>query len=251
MIKSVSCTIMVYNEERTLVDAVSEVHGALSELKREFEILVVDDGSTDRSAEIARSLEQRYAEVKLLRHPKNLGPGSAILTGIRNSRKDIICFHPADQQVDFRQIASLLPLLDEHDLVVCSRSGRPGYTMMRRLASQTYIQLARRLFGLGDYDDFNFIHLYRRELLESMPIQSDGVFMCTEILVRALDSGARVARAQADCHPRRVGVSACFRPRVIAKTLIELSRFLGQRLGAAHAATKLCRTPTDRCLKEN
>lgn len=156
--RSVSCTILCYNEDATLEEAVEDVRAALVALgDRAFEILIVDDGSTDRSAEIAA------------------------------------------------QVAGFIPLLDKYDLVIGSRSGRPGYTQMRMLASHTYIWLAHLLFGLREYDDFNFLYLYRRELFDEMPIESAGVFLCTEILVRALDRGARVAKVEAECLPRRVG----------------------------------------------
>jgi polyisoprenyl-phosphate glycosyltransferase len=230
---SVSCTVFAYNEEATLEEAVSDVRSALVELGREFEVLVVDDGSTDRTAAIASDLEARWPEVHLIRHGRNLGPGSAILTGIRNSKKDVICFHAADQQLDFREVAGFIPLLDDHDIVIGSRSGRPGYTRMRMLSSRVYIQLAHRLFGLDGYDDFNFLYLYRRSLFDGMPIDSDGVFLCTEIFVRALRAGARVARVEAACLPRKAGVSRVYRPRVIGKTLYEMLRFwVKQRQGA-------------------
>jgi glycosyltransferase involved in cell wall biosynthesis len=225
MALSVSCTVFAYNEEATLEEAVSDVRSALVELGREFEVLVVDDGSTDRTAAIASDLEARWPEVHLIRHGLNLGPGSAILTGIRNSRRDVICFHAADQQLDFREVAGFIPLLDDHDIVIGSRSGRPGYTRMRMLSSRVYIELAHRLFGLQGYDDFNFLYLYRRSLFDGMPIGSDGVFLCTEIFVRALRAGARVARVEAVCLPRKSGVSRVYRPRVIGKTLYEMLRF--------------------------
>jgi glycosyltransferase involved in cell wall biosynthesis len=229
---SVSCTVFAYNEEATLEEAVSDVRSALVDLRREFEILVVDDGSTDRTAAIASDLEARWPEVRLIRHGRNLGPGSAILTGIRNSKKDVICFHAADQQLDFREVAGFIPLLDDHDIVIGSRSGRPGYTRMRLLSSRVYIELAHRLFGLDGYDDFNFLYLYRRSLFDGMPIDSDGVFLCTEIFVRALQAGARAARVEAACLPRKAGVSRVYRPRVIGKTLYEMLRFwVKQRQG--------------------
>ncbi len=230
MARSVSCTVMAYNEEETLKEAVEDVHRALKAFKdRPFEILVVDDGSTDRTTEIAMELEDLYPEVRLIRHPCNLGPGSAILTGIRNSRNDVICFHAADQQLRFEEVAGFIPLLDEYDLVIGSRSGRPGYTQMRMLASRTYIALAHLLFGLKAYDDFNFLYLYRREIFDGMPIDSTGVFMCTEVLVRALDRGARVVAVEAECLPRRVGVSTCFKPQVIQKTFGEMLSFWWRR----------------------
>ncbi len=225
MARSVSCTILAYNEEESLEQAVLDVHAALTELGREFEVLIVDDGSTDRTAEIGVALEERFEEVSLLRHGRNLGPGSAILTGIRNARCDNICFHPADQQVDFRAVAAMVPLLDDADIVVVSRSHRPGYSRMRQLTSQVYILMARQLFGLEGFQDFNFIYLFRRELFDGMEIDSDGVFLCTEILVRAIRRGARVAHAEAECLPRVAGTSKVYKPRVIAKTLREMLGF--------------------------
>ena len=225
MARSVSCTILAFNEEETLEQAVLDVRAALLELGRPFEILVVDDGSTDRTAEIGRALEERLSEVRVLRHGRNLGPGSAILTGIRNARADVICFHPADQQVDFREVARMVPLLDDADLVVVRRSHRPGYTQARMLTSRVYIALARALFGLEGYEDFNFIYLFRREIFDGMAIESDGVFLCTEILVRAVRDGRRVAHAEAECLPRTAGTSKVYRPRVIAKTLREMLGF--------------------------
>jgi glycosyltransferase involved in cell wall biosynthesis len=225
MALSVSCTVFAYNEEETLEAAVADVRGALVDLGRRFEVIVVDDGSTDRTPAIAAELEARWPEVRLIRHGRNLGPGSAILTGIRNSKNDVICFHAADQQLDFREVAGFIPLLDDHDIVIGSRSGRPGYTRMRMLSSRVYIALAHRLFGLDGYDDFNFLYLYRRELFDGMPIDSDGVFLCTEIFVRALRAGARTARVEAACLPRVAGVSRVYRPRVIAKTLVEMLGF--------------------------
>ena len=222
---SVSCTVFAYNEEETLEEAVRDVHAALTDLGREFEVLVVDDGSTDRTPAIAEALEARWPEVRLIRHGRNLGPGSAILTGIRNSRNDVICFHAADQQLDFREVAGFIPLLDDHDIVIGSRSGRPGYTRMRMLSSKVYIGLAHRLFGLDGYDDFNFLYLYRRALFEGMPIDSDGIFLCTEIFVRALRAGARVARVTAECLPRKSGVSRVFKAQIIGKTMFEMVRF--------------------------
>jgi hypothetical protein len=96
---------------------------------------------------------------------------------------------------------------------------------MRLLSSHVYIALARVLFGLRGFEDFNFIYLFRRELVGDMEIDSDGVFLCTEILVRAVRQGARVAHARAACLPRVAGSSAVYRPRVIAKTLREMLGF--------------------------
>lgn len=226
MPRSVSCTILAFNEEETLAEAVADVHGALAAFgDRDFEILLVDDGSTDRTTEIAYELEGQYPELRVIRHGRNLGPGSAILTGIRNSRNDVICFHAADQQLNFAEVASFIPLLDDHDIVIGARSGRDDYTQARLFTSKVYIQIAHALFDLHAYEDLNFLYLYRREIFANMPIESDGVFMCTEIFVRAIEQGARVANVEAQCVARRAGKSTVYRPQVILKTIREMARF--------------------------
>jgi glycosyltransferase involved in cell wall biosynthesis len=226
MSRSVSCTILCYNEEATLEQAVLDVRDGLVAFgDREFEILIVDDGSTDRSVQIGHELEQRFAEVRLIRHPHNLGPGSAILTGIRNSNNEVICFHAGDQQLRFAEVSTFIPLLDDYDIVIGSRTGRPGYTKMRMLSSVVYIKLVHALFGLTEYDDFNFLYLYRRELFDDMPIDSDGVFMCTEIFVRAVERGARVVHVEAECLAREQGESAVYNSSVIFKTIREMGQF--------------------------
>jgi glycosyltransferase involved in cell wall biosynthesis len=229
MARSVSCTIMAYNEEATLAEATTDVVDALAAFgDREFEVIIVDDGSTDRTPEIARALAARYPQVRVVTHERNRGPGSALLTGFAESRHELVCFHPADQQLPFAEVAALLPLLDEHDLVICSRTSRPGYTVMRQLSSRVYIALVHLLFGLRDFDDFNFVYLYRKELLDRIRIETRGVFMPTELMIKAVAAGAKVAPAIVTCLPRRAGVASCGRPAVIAETFWQMVRFFAR-----------------------
>jgi glycosyltransferase involved in cell wall biosynthesis len=237
--KSISCTIMAFNEEASLAAATEEVVDVLSGLGRDYEVLIVDDGSRDRTPIIASEMAERIPRVRVVTHPQNRGPGSAILTGFAESKKEIVCFHPADQQIPFCEVAALFPLLDEYDVVVGERSARPGYTIMRRISSRVYIELVHLLFGFWGYKDFNFIYLFRKEILDRMAIESDGVFMTTEVLVRAKGMGARITSARATCLPRRAGVATCGRPSVIFKTIREMMQFwmrwqarrLGERIG--------------------
>jgi len=231
--KSVSCTILAYNEEATLEEATRDVVTALAALgDRRFEVLVVDDGSTDRTPEIAARMAATYREVRVITHPRNRGPGSGLLTGFAESRFEVVCFHAADQQLPFPEVAALIPLLDEADLVVGDRSARPGYSPMRLLSSHVYIALVQRLFRLGRFRDFNFLYLYRKELLDQIRIETHGVFMPTEILIKAVDLGARITTATVTCLPRRAGVATCGRPAVVAETVREMLRFWARwRLG--------------------
>ena len=228
MAKSISCTIMAYNEEATLDQATADVVTALRAFEdRELEVLIVDDGSTDATPAIAAQMAQRYPEVRVVTHPQNRGPGSALITGFAESQNEVICFHAADQQLPFEEVAALIPLLDDHDIIIGDRTDRPGYTPMRRLSSWTYITLVHNLFGLREYKDFNFLYLYRKDLLDRIRIETSGVFMPTELMVKAVDLGARVATATVTCLPRTAGVATCGRPSVISWTFREMIRFYG------------------------
>jgi glycosyltransferase involved in cell wall biosynthesis len=226
MAKSVSCVIMAYNEEATLAEATRDVHEALAAFgDRDFEILIVDDGSTDGTAAIAAEMAARHPEVHVITHPSNRGPGSAQVTGFAAARNELLCYHPADQQVDFREVAACLPLLDDCDLIIARRSGRPGYSLRRLVSSYGYIFLAQRLFGLGRFKDFNFIYLYRRAILDGMRFETGSVFFTTEVLVKAVRRHARIREVTLACLPRRAGVASCGKTSVIAATFVDMMRF--------------------------
>jgi len=224
----VTCAIMAFNEEASLAAAVEEVRAALDGSGRRYEILIVDDGSTDRTGAIAdRLASSPGGVVRAIHHGKNRGPGSAIVTGVVEARQPLYCFHPADNQVAFADVARALDLLDgEFDLLVGQRSDRRDYSLARKVASFGYIALARALFGLAGFRDFNFIYLWRTDLVRKMlPLSTSGVFLCTEILVRARDAGARIGVAPAAYRPRTAGVSTVARPRVVADTFVQMMRF--------------------------
>lgn len=223
---SVTCAIMAFNEEEMLERATADVRRSLATLEREFEIIIVDDGSTDATADIARELAARWPEVRLVRHPVNRGPGSAIVTGLAEARCDLYCFHPADNQLVFDDVARALPLLDErYDLLVGERSDRHDYSLLRRVYSYGYIGLAWALFGLRGFSDFNFVYAFRRDLFDNIEIETSGLFLCTEILIKAVDQGRRAGVMRARYLPRTTGVSTVGRPSVAIDTFGQMLTF--------------------------
>ena len=232
----VTCAILAYNEAANLEAAVDEVQRELSRTGRPFEILVVDDGSRDSTGVIADRLAAERsrpgAVVKAIHHGQNRGPGSGIVTGVIEATQPLFCFHPGDNQVRFADVADALDLLDErYDLLVGQRSDRRDYSLARKAASYGYIGLAWALFGLRGFRDFNFIYLWRTELLRGMlPLSTGGVFLCTEVLVRARDAGARIGVAHAAYRPRTAGVSTVGRPEVVLRTFRQMMGFWARRL---------------------
>ncbi len=119
MPESISAIIIVCNEIHTLQKAVEEVLAALRPLERDYEVLIIDDGSTDGSLEIAETLAGEHEKVRLFAHPTNLGLGAVYRTGFREARKDIIYFMAADlQPIPALYMETFLPLFENHDMVV-------------------------------------------------------------------------------------------------------------------------------------
>lgn len=232
LLPSVTCAIMAFNEEDMLEQATRDVRQALTGLGRSFEIIIVDDGSSDATADIARTLAARWSEVRLVQHGVNRGPGSAIVTGLAEARCDLYCFHPADNQLVFEDVARALPLLDtQYDLLVGERSDRHDYSLLRRVYSYGYIGLAWALFGLKGFSDFNFVYAFRRDLFDTVDMETSGLFLCTEILIKAVDQGKRAGVMRARYLPRTTGVSTVGRPSVAVETLRKMLGFWWSRRG--------------------
>ena len=214
-----------FNEEENLPSTLPAVIAACETQTRSFEILVVDDGSSDRTAEIVRDFADRDPRVRLHQHPQNLGPGSGIKTGVGLARGDFIIFIPADIAMDLGQLHRYMEKARAGaDIVVGIRSDRRDYTARRKLNSYAYIALVKALY-LMPQRQFNYIHLYRRDVFDHVRIEYSGVFITAEILIKARDLGYRLVEVDIDYVPRVAGEATCGKPVVIRKTARELFHF--------------------------
>jgi dolichol-phosphate mannosyltransferase len=238
-----SLVIPAYNEEAVIGRAVAEADQALVALGCPYEILVVDDGSRDGTAEaVARAAAGRPA-VRLLRHPDNRGYGAALRTGFEAARGDRIAFTDADCQFHLTDLARLLPLTDHHPLAVGYRVDRQD-PPHRRFYSWGYNQLVRTLLGTRVRDCDCALKVFRRGALANLLPESSGFFVNAEMLTRARQLGYAVAEAGVRHRPRCAGaskVSLLDVPRVL-RTLLPFwwSRVLlpGRGTGPGGAAAR-------------
>lgn len=225
MTPELSIIVPAYNEAENLPDSLPAISEAARAQARSFELLVVDDGSTDATAEIARSFAEANPETRILSHGQNLGPGSGIRTGIREARGDLVIFIPADVAIDLSQLHRYLDRARAGaDVVVGLRSDRRDYSLYRKINSVGYIALVKILYGMPQRQ-FNYVHLYRRRIFERIEVESRGVFITAEILIKARDLGYRIEEVEVGYVPRVKGQASCGRPRVVARTAGELFRF--------------------------
>lgn len=221
---SVSLFFPVYRDETTVEAVALKALATLRELASEFEIVIVDDGSPDRSGAVADRLAERHPEITVVHHPRNLGYGQALKTGFRTAnRYEWICFTDGDDQYDLRELHHLIRLLPDADAVVTFRWAKV-YGPWRKFVSGTYNVLARRMFGTPFRDASCGLKLVRRSVIDRVGLLSDSPFAGAEVAIRTALAGYRVREAGISTYPRRAGRSSVVTPRNILATWRDMRR---------------------------
>jgi len=224
-----SVVIPCYNEEECLDATLLELLPVLGNMSESWEVIVVDDGSRDQSVAIARRWTENEPRVRLVQHRINHGSGQAIWTGIQEARGTYVTYVPADGQFDHAEIPSYLAAaVGGADIVIGARCDRHDYTAYRLLSSRVFLGLCSVLFD-QDFEDVNWVHLWRRALFQEVQPRSRGVFFLEEILVRARDLGMSVAEVPSLYRPRAGGEAKGGRPEVILLTLWEMAQLWRER----------------------
>ena len=208
---SLSLVIPAYNEAAVIETAIREAVDALRSLEIDFEILVVDDGSTDATAALAESEAVQFPEVQVIRQPRNLGYGAALRTGFDRATKSLIGFTDADCQFNLHELNRLVMLTQDYDIACGYRIERKD-SAIRCFCSQSYNVLVRMLLGTRIRDCDCALKVFRREALRKLCIETDGFFVNAELLTRARQQGLTIVE---------VGVS--HRPRFAGETTVSLA----------------------------
>jgi 4-amino-4-deoxy-L-arabinose transferase-like glycosyltransferase len=203
---SLSLISPAYNEERAIRAAVQEADRALAGLMRDYEILVVDDGSSDGTARVVAEAARHSPHIHLLRHAENCGYGAALRTGFAAARCERVAFTDADCQFHLDDLAPLLALTEHVPLAVGYRSQRRD-PWQRRFFSWGYNLLVRTLLGTRVRDCDCALKVFRKEALWNLLPQSDGFFVNTEMLTRARQLGYEIAEAPVRHRARLFGKS--------------------------------------------
>ncbi len=212
-----------FDEADNVADAIRNACAAAERCANEYEVVVVDDGSSDDTARIAGAFVERDKRVRLILHISNRGYGDALRSGIRASRMPWVLLTDADLQFDLTELAEFLPVASDADLVVGWRILRRD-PLQRRMNAAAWNWLVRRTFHLPIRDVDCAFKLIRRDLLQSIDLRSSGAMISTELVVRCIAAGGRLEELGVHHRPRVAGKQSGASPRVVARAFRELLR---------------------------
>ncbi len=221
MSESVSFVFPMYNEKDNIEEMIFRTLAVAPELTDDFEIVVVDDASTDGSGEIVERIARQHPEVRCVRHPVNRKLGGALKTGFAAATKELALYTDSDLPIDMNDIKLVLPYIREADVLIGYRLVRTE-GLRRRVISKAYNALIRTLFGLR-VRDVNFaFKVLRRRVLETIELRSEGSFIDAEIILESLRHGFRVREVGMMFYQRTAGKSSLAGIGVILKILSEM-----------------------------
>jgi glycosyltransferase involved in cell wall biosynthesis len=222
--ESISIVFPMHNEETYIHRAVRAARASLETITEDYEIIIVDDASSDSTGAMADELARADSRIRVLHNQRNLKLGGSLRAGYAAATKDLILYTDADLPFDLQELGRAVRLLryQEADVLSAYRFDRTPEGYIRTFYSFVYTLLVRLLFGLPLRDvNFSF-KLFRRSLLVGMSLKSEGSFIDAEFLIRARRAGASIIQIGVDYFPRTRGLSTLSSPGVILTILREM-----------------------------
>jgi len=220
-IPGISVFLPSHNEEGNVERVVRSYLAECPRVTDNYEIIVVDDGSRDRTGEIAERLAAEDSHVKVVRHPVNRGYGGAVISGIRAATQPYVLLCDGDGQFDPADLERLTPFVPEYDVVAGRRAHRAD-PLMRRVNGKAWTLLVDALLGIRISDIDCGFKLFKREKLDGMELRAHGAMISTELIARLAGRGAKVKEVDVQHLPRLAGEQSGASLKVVARAFKEL-----------------------------
>ena len=221
---SISLVLPMFNEIDYIEKTVSKTISVLESLLPDFEIIIVDDASNDGSEKIADVLSQNDSRIKVIHHKNNRKLGGVLKSGFSAASKEIVIYTDMDMPFDLSLLEKFIIFMNGADIV---NGRRTAYreSFKRNLYSNVYNILIKAIFGLR-VRDVNFsMKIFKKRVLDSLELKSEGSFINAEALVKAQYLGYKIMEIPVSYFPRRWGRSRLSSIRVILKIIYEIVKF--------------------------
>lgn len=222
-IPEISVFFPAYNEEKNITKTVKEALQVLEEVADKYEIIIINDGSQDKTGEIVEGLAKENKFVKVIHHPQNKGYGEALKSGFYNARYNWIATIDADGQFDFSEITKLWEKTDSAQVVIGYRLNRQD-SLIRKINGRGWTFLANLLLGVNVSDVDCAFKLVKKEVIETIPSleSTRGGMISPELLAKAKKAGFKIVQVGIHHYPRAAGEQTGANFKVILKSFIDL-----------------------------
>lgn len=210
-----------YNEEQNVERVTREALEIAAQISNDFEIIIINDGSQDRTGEIANHLAEQNPAVRVIHHKVNKGYGAALQTGFKNATKELVFYTDGDGQFKIEEITKLLPFIDKYDIVSGYRLKRLD-PFIRKVNAYLWGALVNALFKIKVSDVDSAFKLYKRKIFDEITLTSQGALIDTEIIVKARAKGYTITEVGVNHYPRIAGEQTGAKLSVIYKAFKEL-----------------------------
>jgi len=210
-----------YNEQDNLETTIKNALETLQNINADYEIIIINDGSSDNTANIADKLAAENQRIKVIHHHKNLGYGAALQSGFKNAEKNLVFYTDGDGQFDISEMPPLLTLIEKFDIVSCYRINRQD-SLIRKINGFLWTKLICLLFRMKIRDIDCAFKLYKTEIFDNIKLSSSGALIDAEILARAVKKGYKITQKPVHHFSRTAGSQTGAKLNVILKAFIEL-----------------------------
>ena len=226
--RSLSVVLPAHNEEQVIAETVRQCVDVLSIVAPDFEVIIVDDGSTDDTGAIADALAADDSRIRVLHNRPNRGYGGALSAGFAVCEKSLTFFMDSDGQFDIADIASLLPLREQGHRAVLGFRARRNDPWMRKVNAWGWKTLVSLLYGLRVRDIDCAFKLYDSTLVRVTDVRAEGAMINTEMLVKLQRLGVPFVQVPVHHYPRQHGTASGANLKVIARAFRELLKLHGK-----------------------
>ncbi len=223
MSESISVILPVFNEKDNIEKAVSSISTTFPRFTNSFEIIVVNDGSTDGTSEVLSRLAANNKTVKVIHHQENKGYGASLISGFKSAKYPLVFFMDSDLQFDISEIQKLLDYIDEFDIVAGYRVKRKD-SPYRLALSSLFNFIVRHTFGIPIRDINSAFKLFHRDIIDQIDLTSQGSMINTEFITKALRMGSTIKQVGVAHCPRKEGRETGGSLKVILRAIFEFGK---------------------------
>lgn len=221
---SLSVVVPAYNEEESIGYVLTDTLRDLPKAVKDYEVIVVDDGSEDRTSQIALSFAKKNKHIRVI-HQSHGGFSKAMITGLISAKKDYVAYMHAGGHDLIRDMVNCIRIMRNYDLVLGIRGKRIDYGLYRLMLSYGCLILYRVLFGIT-YEDVHWVYIWKTREVQKLKLDpKGGVFLLVESLIKFKKRGLTVGEASAPYRPRYGGDDKNTNIAVVWQTFVSMIKF--------------------------